>query len=349
MIPIMTPKFDYCNRQLPVTASVFLTHYCNLRCSFCCYRPLQETESRDLNTDQWMKIIDELAELKIFQIKILAGEPLIRHDFKTLLQHIVRCGMRFTLNTNGTLLTEDIASFIAGTKRADEVQVSLDGLEKQHDEIRGKGNWRKAVNAVKLLEELGVPVKINMVLTTSNYHSCNEAGRFFLEELGVKSLRISSVSDQFSELEPAHGKLSDRQYVQAMLQILELKKQYPNLTSSFLDRHRQINHPCNEAGCRRCSTPYKSITILADGAVAACPNAPGYILGWCGRDNLREIWQTSQVLADFRKQIDAGMALDGECQECEYIWYCRQCCPPAHDRGRGRCLKHLKQLLKDYL
>lgn len=341
----MIPKSDRWQSRTPVTASVFLTHYCNLRCSFCCYRPFQGTGNRDLTTDQWLNIIDELAELKVFQVKLLAGEPLIRQDLKVILQHIVCRNMRFTLNTNGTLLTDELAQFIAQTGRADEIQISIDGLEKHHDEIRGSGNWNKAVNAVKLLKKYGVPVKINMVLTTSNYSGCVEASSYLLKNTGADVLRISSVSDEFNDLAPAQDRLSDSQYTEVMLQIVKLKKQFPNITSSFLERYEQITHPSVQDGFRRCSTPYKSITIRADGAVIACPNALEYILGWCGKDDLLNIWQKSQTITKFRKEIEDGTALGGDCCGCKYIRYCGQCCPAARRKEPVRCLKKLAKLI----
>jgi radical SAM protein with 4Fe4S-binding SPASM domain len=302
-----------------------------------------------LTTGQWLKIIDELAELKVFQVKLLAGEPLIRQDLETILQHIVCRNMRFTLNTNGTLMTEELAQFISRTGRADEIQISIDGLEKNHDEIRGSGNWRKAVNAVKLLKKYCVPAKINMVLTTSNYTECVEASRYLLENTGADILRISSVSDEFNDLAPAQDRLSDSQYAETMLQIRELKKQFPNITSSFLERYEQITHPSDREGFRRCSTPYKSITIRADGAVIACPNAREHVLGWCGRDDLTDIWQKSPVITKFRKEIDDGSNLVGACSGCKYIRYCGQCCPAARRREPVRCLKKLEKLIQERL
>lgn len=342
VIPIMTPRFND-----PFSANIFLTHYCNLSCSFCCYRPFQSGKNRDLTTEEWFKIFEELAELKIFQIRIPGGEPFCRPDILSCLEHIASCRMRFTLNTNGTLVSERQADFIAELNRADEIQISVDGLEKSHDQIRGSGNWRKAVNAVRLFKSRSVPVKVNMVITNSNYADCREASRFFLEELGVDTLRISSVSDAFETEPNGNEKVSDEIYIRLMREVLELKQKYSNITSSFLDMHRFITHPNDAPGCRTCSMLDRSVTIRADGAIIACINSDDIVLGQCGKDKIRDVWQNSQQLNELRTAIRAGRQLDEACAGCEYSWYCRQYCPARKREGVSRCIKKLAKLYRE--
>ena len=330
----------------PFNACLFLTHYCNLHCSFCSYRPFQSENDRDLSTEQWQKIIDELSELKVFQIRIPGGEPLIRRDILILLKHIAKGNMRFTLNTNGTLLTEYHADFIGSLNRADEVRISIDGLEKCHDEIRGSGNWRLAVNAVKLLKKYHVPVTVNMVVTTSNYQDCIPACRFCLDELNADKLQVNSVSDSFNEISDEQGKIPDEKYVMLMSELVELRKSYPQLSASFLDMYEQLVNPKIQPGCRRCTSPWKSVTIRSDGAILACPSAMNNVIGWSGKDSIKDVWQNSRQMADFRNQIRNGKVQDNpECLNCRYQWYCNQACPPSRPEVKHRCRKELFDLL----
>ncbi len=54
-----------------------------------------------------------------------------------------------TMSTNGILIPKYIHTF----KKNDGIQVSVDGDEKAHDFIRGRGSYEKAVKALKLLNE----------------------------------------------------------------------------------------------------------------------------------------------------------------------------------------------------
>jgi MoaA/NifB/PqqE/SkfB family radical SAM enzyme len=50
--------------------------------------------------------------------------------------------MRFSILSNGTLITEELAAFLAGTRRCDSVQVSIDGSKPEtHDTCRGQGTF----------------------------------------------------------------------------------------------------------------------------------------------------------------------------------------------------------------
>ena len=332
--------------QNPFCADLYLTHYCNLCCSFCCYRPFQGGANKDLSTEQWFKIIEQLAALKVFRVNILAGEPLLRQDLLTILWYIAKCNMRFALNTNGTLLTDEFAQSLAEIRRTDEVQISIDGMENFHDAIRGKGNWRRAVTAVNLLKKYHVPVVINMVLTNANYSECSHASEFFLNELHVDTLRISSVTDSFNELDASQGRLSDEQYVRAMLEVVKLKAVYSNIRSGFIEMYNEITNPViKKEGGRCCNTPWKHISICADGRVIGCPNAVDYVIGDSLQTPLYDLWHNNQKLDDFRAETSSYTKLPEQCNECHYIWYCRQCCPPSRNKI-SRCRKRLAEIME---
>ncbi len=329
----------------PFSANIFLTHYCNLSCSFCCYRPFQGGGNRDLDTCGWMTIIDKLAELKVFQIKILAGEPLLRRDIKDILQHIADRKMRFFLNSNGTLLNEDFAGFLAGLQRCDGVQISIDGMEQEHDAIRGRGNWHKAVNAVKILKKFSIPVTVNMVLTGGNFRKSIAAVDRLQQLLEPDVFRISSVSDSFNEVDAEHGVLSDEQYVQMMLAVLRLKERYRNIRSNFLVMHKEITRPEISDGNTFCTIPEQSICIAANGDVIACPNAVNHVAGNSLAVPLQELWR-SDCMENFRREVKCGSLLPAECDGCRYRFYCKRCCPPSANPVQFRCRKRLAEILE---
>ena len=94
------------------------------------------------------------------------GEPLLRNDLAEILAFSRSLPLHTSLITNGTLLEsriEEIAQYINGV-----IYVSLDGLEKTHDAIRGvNGSYRKAVRGINAAKEKA-SVTINTTVMAEN-------------------------------------------------------------------------------------------------------------------------------------------------------------------------------------
>ena len=71
----------------------------------------------------------------------------------------------------------------AGLKRS---VVSLDGTEKMHDEIRGKGNFQKALNGINLLKENGIDLRVNSVIMKNNMDDVIELAK----QLDSKKIKL---------------------------------------------------------------------------------------------------------------------------------------------------------------
>ena len=84
-------------------------------------------EYKDLSTEEWLQFFDELGSLGVMNLSLAGGEPFIREDLTILLEGIVRNRMRFSLLSNGALIDDEMAAFLAGTGRCDHVQISVDG------------------------------------------------------------------------------------------------------------------------------------------------------------------------------------------------------------------------------
>ena len=66
-------------------AFIYQTHHCNLRCTYCSSPYLKTPE---LTTEQWLKVVDELADLGCRRVGILGGEPLVRRDLPDLIARV---------------------------------------------------------------------------------------------------------------------------------------------------------------------------------------------------------------------------------------------------------------------
>lgn len=99
-------------------------------------------------------------------IALQGGEPLLAPRW--LLEHIARLASsaELSLQTNATLITEDIAEFLARERWL--VGASLDGDAELNDAMRGEGSYEAAVRGIRLLEKHNVDYNLLTVVSRAN-------------------------------------------------------------------------------------------------------------------------------------------------------------------------------------
>jgi len=139
------------------------TMKCNLNC-YGCYAG-DYHKGRDLDFTIVNRVINEAKDMGIFFFVISGGEPNVwPHLLETLSIH---SDAMFQIYTNGTLIND---------KRADEFArlgnaipcISVEGFEKETDERRGKGTFRKISDAMDRLRERGVIFGFSATATREN-------------------------------------------------------------------------------------------------------------------------------------------------------------------------------------
>ena len=147
-------------------AYIELTRACNLNCKHCLNNSGQIIPNQ-LNNDDLIKLINEFSSKGLQEIRFTGGEPLVYQDIYELINLATRLGLYTSIGTNATLITKDVAKKLkeAGLKKA---IVSLDGTEKSHEEIRGKGTFEKTIEGVNNLKNNNIDVRINAVVMKNN-------------------------------------------------------------------------------------------------------------------------------------------------------------------------------------
>jgi uncharacterized protein len=154
----------------------FLDHQCNLRCTYCY---TGEKFSRRMSED----VIARGIELALAQsprhldVSFFGGEPLlafdrIRYAEEYLARALARTAplnpsLRWVVNTNAVLLTEETLAWLAPPRNA-SVVVSLDGPPDVHDRYRlnsaGKGTHASVLKGLDKLREREVPFQLVAVI-----------------------------------------------------------------------------------------------------------------------------------------------------------------------------------------
>jgi MoaA/NifB/PqqE/SkfB family radical SAM enzyme len=180
--------------------------------------PFWKRHSENLSTQKEKEILRKLYDLGVCGIGFEGGEPLLRNDLAEILAYSRSLPLHTSLITNGTLLKskiDEIAPHISGL-----VFVSIDGLEKTHDRIRGvDGCFKRAVEGIDAAKK-----KVSIIInTTMMADTINEAEDIVMlaKELGVRI--VFSIAHEYHSVDASAPQVEETKKVAKRL--IELKKQ----------------------------------------------------------------------------------------------------------------------------
>ena len=173
--------------QRPVSGTLELLPLCNMNCDMCYIRmDRREMEKRGTmhTADEWISLCEDMKEEGILFLLLTGGEPLLFPDFRKLYTALKKMGMVLTVNTNGTLLDEEWADFFAKYPPR-RINITLYGTdEKTYQDLCHYTGFEKALNAVRLLRDRNIDVKMNGSATKVNKDQMEELYKI-AEELQV--------------------------------------------------------------------------------------------------------------------------------------------------------------------
>jgi AdoMet-dependent heme synthase len=137
--------------SVPLKISMNITKNCNLRCEQC-FSDSGIMDEDELTTEEVCSLFDTMREHGTFFICIGGGEPLMREDLLELLDYGKEKQLAISIVSNGLLLTRKLINEL-NKKDLDTFWISIDGLEKNHDRLRGKGTFKRTLEALPLLKD----------------------------------------------------------------------------------------------------------------------------------------------------------------------------------------------------
>jgi len=131
-----------------------------------------------MSTNECLRVIREAGEMGVEHIGFSGGEPLFREDIFDLMSEAREYGIKLSLVTNGALIGEKKAKRL---KNLDVfVYLSVDGLRKNHELVRGKGSWKYTKGAIKEMNKAGVDYSTITALNRLNYVEIKDIVEFSL-------------------------------------------------------------------------------------------------------------------------------------------------------------------------
>jgi len=179
--------------EIPLAAMGEMTHRCPLQCPYCSNPVALAKGSDELSTDEWKRVLDELASLGVLQFHFSGGEPLARRDIVELVAHATKAGLYSNLITSAVLLDEAKMTALAEAG-LNHVQISIQGAATATaDHIAGyRGGHEKKLAAAKLVRAAGIPLTINAVMHRQNLDQLSDIVELSLA-LNASRLEVAHV------------------------------------------------------------------------------------------------------------------------------------------------------------
>lgn len=314
----------------PETVHLAITTRCNLACSGC-YVPRQGEKS-ELTVADWCDLIAQWAQMRVFQLAVGGGEPLLYNGLFEVLACARQHGLVPNLTTNGTLLDVDTVRCLqqAGVARINVSWNSPGGDD--HD--RG----RAASRALRLLLDSTIWVGVNLLVTPALLPRLPQV-LAQLQALGVH--RVTVLRPKPPAI-PGDGdtawydsnrlRRTDLCHLHAVLNAwqgtlaLEVDSALVSLMTDADPAHLRWR------GIHGCTAGRRICTVWPDGRVTACSFLGDLAAGNVLHMPFAKLWKQGRNWETLRDPLSRPQ---GSCTGCTIAMYCGgACCIARHGRSK---------------
>lgn len=319
----------------PVVLTLFLTHQCNLRCTYC-YVHEKRNETMPLEIGQ--KAIDLSIPLvrSRLQISFFGGEPLIEWDLLEALhdygqERTAERGLKniFALTTNGMLLNEKRLEFL----RDNDVRIgfSIDGNKAAQDATRpkagGSSSHERTVEKLRLALEYLPDLQTITVIDPANVEHLADSVRELLD-IGCRRITLNPNWGADWEDEAVRD-VWEKQYEEISNLYIERFRAKKPVRISFVEDKVITRLKSGYASCDQCDFGRLDFAVSTSGKIYPCERQ-------VGSDSEAE---EHMVIGDVDKGFDAKRQrqihhaikkVPEECKNCALADRCANWCPCAN-------------------
>lgn len=312
---------------------MYISGSCNLACRHCWITPSFVPSGEGgqyLKLEYAEKAIREAKPLGLRSVKLTGGEPMLHPQFKELVGLLHASQVSVTMETNGTLIDDEMAHFLK-EKGVTSVSVSVDGAKAEtHDLLRMvPGSFERALNGVRALVKVKFPVQIICTLHRGNVAEMEEIVSLG-EQLGCGSVK-------FNHVQPVgRGERFGQDRGLEVVEIIDLNQHIRDVLSVRHSLPIILDIPLAFQSTRQLFKKQSQcgimtmLGILSNGAISMCGigvTTPELVYGTIADGDLRSLWCTNETL--LRLRCDIPSRLEGVCRSCIH-----------RNRCLGHCIAH---------
>ena len=272
--------------------------HCNQKCLHCYAANQPLGAVKELDTDQWLAVIQKCRAAGIPQLTFTGGEPTMRNDLVSL----VHAAQWFVtrLNTNGRMLTSALCKDLRAAS-LDAVQITFYSADEAvHNELVGVDGYTDTVNGIKNALAAGLNVSLNTPLCSLNkdYRATVE----FAYGLGIRYLTCSGLIPAGNAAESASKsvRLTPEELTEVLRPAMDFALSHGmevNFTSpGWLDEDTLTG--LGFAQIPSCGACLSNMAVAPDGTVLPCQSwLTGHGLGHILRTPWNRIWRSPECCA----------------------------------------------------
>ncbi|MFA4888728.1 MAG: radical SAM protein [Candidatus Omnitrophota bacterium] len=311
--------------RLPLEGNVDLTYRCNNNCRHCWLRiPIDSPHKKEeLAFAEIRKIVGEARKMGCRRWSISGGEPMLRSDFPEIFDYITNNAASYSINTNGTLITPEIAQLM---KRKGAKMVALYGATAEvHDYItRNPGSFEATMRGFRYLKEAGAGFTVQLTPMKDNYHQFQDMVKLAESlskhcRVGATWLFLSACGDEDRNKEIMRQRLPPKE-------IVELDKPDISYEDSMAKEATVGCHNTKSHGYifSSCITGRRDFHIDPYGKMAFCCFIKDHSLRYdLKKGSFRDAWE--EFTPSLANKIEATKEYQENCGSCELRKDCYIC------------------------
>ena len=318
----------------PFAAVLELTLRCPCRCQTCGSHA-GAPRARELDHEEWVGVINALADLGCQRITLMGGEPLLYPRWADLVRAGRARDMLVDLISCGQGLDEEVAATMQDCG-LNALTVSIDGLAETHDtQRRVPGCFAQALRAIRCVDQAGLKVGVTSQVNQGNLAELEHLAPI-LEDAGVLGWQLQLTLPLGRAGENRHL-ITPPAMMPEVLRVLRRLAKRPGLRPHLTDnigycteddlhlRTIQGGFPRPWLGCR---AGLDSWGVTSDGRVKGCLALPDACTeGNVRAETLATIWNDPKRFPYNRHYTPAQ--LSGACADCAQAQRCRGGCTAA--------------------
>ena len=295
---------------------------CNLRCSHC-GSAAGRARTDELTTEEALRLCEQLAGIGCSNVALMGGEVFLREDWLEIARCITDLGMKLSFVSNGFVLERHIDDLVDLDPIV--VGISIDGLRKTHDMIRGvKGSLKRAIHSINLLRRKRKQVTVITTVSKLNLKELPRMKDIFLNKGINWQIQLATPFGNFK----SEQMLSYEEFYSVGLFIAAQHAKFSFQNMPVVGAHCMGYHSSIMPGSawQGCTAGRSSIGITSNGGIVGClaMGNDRYIEGNIREESLHSIWYGDTSFSYNRnfKPTDLG----NHCQDCKYGSSCQGGC-----------------------
>lgn len=274
-----------------------LTYRCPLACAYCSNPLTMAGYTDELATHEWQRVLTEARDLGVLQCHLSGGEPLLRRDLAEIVATARDLGLYTNLVTSAVGLSRSRAERLRAAG-LDHVQVSVQADDPVlSDRIAGTPSFRRKVEAMGVVKELGWPLTVNVVLHRQNIDRVTDV-LDLASEVGADRVELANTQYYGWAWRNRDALLPSRAQLEAAEAVVREARSRIGMDVIYVvpDYYSRYPKPCMGGWASR------QLTVAPNGDVLPCPAAQTLPFP---RANVRaqaldRIWTDAPVMTAFR-------------------------------------------------